>query len=161
MKIGHQVVELLLGDYIAEGGHLGFAANDHLAHAIIVRRSSAGEIGLFENPLQAGSAPGPRAVGIMAKAALAVEDATSPGLLGVESKLLVALSPLEAAATENRDKQRKQEQQNASQAVTSNTKFSGLGRVPTGCGRGKMDGGSSIGAKYCPNYNNTELCRFS
>ena len=84
MQIGEQIVDLLVGQYIAEAVHLVSADADDVAHPRVVGWHAAhAEIRLLENALQTWSSSSARGVCRMATVAVLVVDVASSGLLRV------------------------------------------------------------------------------
>jgi hypothetical protein len=101
VKIGQQILHLLLVEYGSEGRHVVAAVSDNLGHAIIVGGQPAlREKRLSENAFHTGTLSASRRIGGMAAVTRLVVDAASRGLLRIESEFGVTFAEFGIATAE-------------------------------------------------------------
>src|SRR5689334_18392249 len=110
MQICKQVLQLLRAQFLAVSGHLVTAEPDDIRHSVVVRRQSAQRKKLsLKYPFEAGTLLAARGVWLMAARALGIIDFSASGLLRVQPKFRIRLSPLDLACgsrDESNDRQR-------------------------------------------------------
>ena len=102
MQIRHQIVQLLLGQLLLEGRHLGTAQQDDVGNPIVVGGNAVLHEWLFEQTVQAGSAQVMSAVGVVTLGATRVVNPPALRLLRSQPELGVALAGLGIAGQEDR-----------------------------------------------------------
>jgi hypothetical protein len=92
VEVDEEIVELLLGERGADGGHHVAAAEDGLAHESFVRGQTARQEWFFEETLQAGAVLSGDRVGVVAGGASLLIQMATRGLLGVQAEFGVGFS---------------------------------------------------------------------
>ena len=83
MKVGKNVVDVLLVDVVAQGGHQAPSMNDGCGDAFIRCRGSAGKRGLLKDAEQGRPVQRSAFAVVMAGGAACLEDIVAVGLLGI------------------------------------------------------------------------------
>jgi len=99
VKVREEIVELLLGERAADGGHHVAAAENGLADESFVGGHSAGQKLFLEQPFETGAILSGNRVGIMAGRAGLLIEMASGGLLGIQAQLGVGFAGGVVAAT--------------------------------------------------------------
>src|ERR1019366_9629196 len=81
MQVGRQIIQLLLGQLLLEGRHLGAAQEDDVGDPVVIGGNAVLHEWLFEQPVQAGCAQVMCTVGVMAFGATRVVNAPALRLL--------------------------------------------------------------------------------
>src|SRR5438874_10882430 len=101
VQVGEQVFDLLIGEHLAESGHLALAGTNHVGGSLVVCRCSTGHLRLLKDAVQAGSLERPGRISIVAARTTVVVYTPASCLLGVKAEFGVGFMRLHIASHED------------------------------------------------------------
>lgn len=101
MKVGNQVLDLLVGHYLPESFHLGPSVFHDIGDTLVVGGQSAQrQVLILENAFQSWTFLSMTGIGLVAAVAIVIVEFASSRLLRVETEFGVRFSPLNITACE-------------------------------------------------------------